>query len=482
MKNKSLLLLFTISLLLITINGIKAFEIVPTSLNFTANVGQETSVPITINNLYNYPLYNISILSNGYFTMTPISSLAVNASYNTNLKFNTAELMNNKNITLTFIFYKKDNITLTPNSSIISIYHTYFSPNYIEIVQGSTITWVNNDSTLHRVREMSSSPIFDSGDLMPSQLYSYIFNNVGNYTCRDYTWGFTAKIVVKSTQQEVMTHDVTKDISKTFRVTTVYAPSNLSANVLTNNISMEFNETKQGIVSLTNNGNSSIYNTHLEGDWFGFDKDHFTISPSQTIYVTFTITPFIFKSEDTNKTYNKIITISSDNAQSQNVSVSIFINYSTYTFSNVSSDLAALEYYNNVFCPAHPTSIFCNQTPQVIYVNNTLYQSPPDYVNFTAEEMANWKNTTLTAITEGIRSGATAQEILNSILDLDKNHTASENNLSNTINQVKDQNDKFYSFILIFSGIMIVGIASVVLIFIFFIKKKQDRINLVNKF
>ena len=90
---------------------------------------------------------------------------------------------------------------LTNNGETVSIVkgatnldNKSFSPNPIKIKVGNTITWVNNDNTIHTVssgkpNSQDAGQVFDSGLtslITPSKTYSHKFTTPGEYSyfCR----------------------------------------------------------------------------------------------------------------------------------------------------------------------------------------------------------------------------------------------------------------------------------------------------------
>lgn len=59
----------------------------------------------------------------------------------------------------------------------ISIKNFAFSPAELTVKVGDTVTWTNNDSAAHRI----SGTGFQSGDLIKSDTYSFLFKIVGTY-------------------------------------------------------------------------------------------------------------------------------------------------------------------------------------------------------------------------------------------------------------------------------------------------------------
>lgn len=59
-----------------------------------------------------------------------------------------------------------------------------YMPAYLTVSQGTTVTWMNQDTIAHTVTsdDMNNSVHFDSGTLQPGQSYSYTFSQMGTYT------------------------------------------------------------------------------------------------------------------------------------------------------------------------------------------------------------------------------------------------------------------------------------------------------------
>ena len=65
----------------------------------------------------------------------------------------------------------------------ITIKNFAFSPNTLTIKTGENVTWINEDSSSHRVKE--GAGLFESNTLGNGQSFTYIFTSAGiyNYTC-----------------------------------------------------------------------------------------------------------------------------------------------------------------------------------------------------------------------------------------------------------------------------------------------------------
>ncbi|OFW52902.1 MAG: hypothetical protein A2163_07515 [Actinobacteria bacterium RBG_13_35_12] len=74
--------------------------------------------------------------------------------------------------------------TQTEGEVQIEMKNSRFSPEVVTINQGTTVTWVNEDTYSHTITSGGSgneSGIFDSGNISSGGSFSYTFNDKGTY-------------------------------------------------------------------------------------------------------------------------------------------------------------------------------------------------------------------------------------------------------------------------------------------------------------
>jgi plastocyanin len=79
--------------------------------------------------------------------------------------------------------------TATNNSTgSVVISNFSFQPPNLQVKVGTSVTWMNNDTTQHTVTSDTSA--FDSGVLAPGAMFSFTFNQTGtfNYHCNIHTF------------------------------------------------------------------------------------------------------------------------------------------------------------------------------------------------------------------------------------------------------------------------------------------------------
>jgi plastocyanin len=64
-----------------------------------------------------------------------------------------------------------------PTSSLINIKDFAFNPGEITVAPGTSVTWTNEDSTVHTI----TSATFDSGEVKPGEQYKFTFSTPGTY-------------------------------------------------------------------------------------------------------------------------------------------------------------------------------------------------------------------------------------------------------------------------------------------------------------
>ena len=72
--------------------------------------------------------------------------------------------------------------TPTPQTVVVTISNFAFSPASVTITVGTTVEWVNKDSTMHTTTSDSGDPAsWDSGPLATNATFSFTFTTAGTY-------------------------------------------------------------------------------------------------------------------------------------------------------------------------------------------------------------------------------------------------------------------------------------------------------------
>ena len=66
-------------------------------------------------------------------------------------------------------------------TNVVNIVNFAFSPTSITVKKGTTVTWVNKDSTAHTITETDSQKGPSSASVAPGESYSFSFNAAGTF-------------------------------------------------------------------------------------------------------------------------------------------------------------------------------------------------------------------------------------------------------------------------------------------------------------
>ena len=379
--NKIVIILLCIIIgLLINVSFSSAkLDINQTILSITKTINIDEFVVFSITNTEAFAFYNVTIEGNAFMTMPKIDQLnsgsvaVVTATVTSNVAANSQlrirGLFNTSIGHIPTIYYV--NITTS---------HTV-NPCDKSIIKGDTITWNNliNDNIqmiLNGAVETTFAPSGTYGKTFTSPgTYNYYFSQYGfqfpSYNCHIYVLDDNGYV-----------NDPMLDAVFNLSVAVNYPPTALMSNILQTNYIMDFFNTQDGVMSVTNTGNQTAQNIQLSGDWFSFSDNGFTLNPGQTKGVIYTIIPIIINTTQTNNTYLKNISISGNFPTVKN-ELSIFINYAAIGTNDSYNDAENLL---DIICAKYPP--LCNKTAQIVYryVGNTSAQAQ---LNISEEQ---WNN------------------------------------------------------------------------------------------
>jgi plastocyanin len=94
-----------------------------------------------------------------------------------------------------FMISCKNDVVMAPNEVVLS--GLSYNPASLTVSLGTKVTWINNESVTHTVT--SDSSLFDSGDMIKGNSFTYTFNKAGTfgYHCKFHP-NMTGKIIVPS--------------------------------------------------------------------------------------------------------------------------------------------------------------------------------------------------------------------------------------------------------------------------------------------
>jgi len=245
----------------------------------------------------------------------------------------------------------------------VGISNSGFSEEYTSIRQGDTIMWNNQDTIIHRIY----STEFGTISIYPNLTQSYIFQNKGKFYYYDEDFAewsfFNGNIEVVDRTEPQRVHNPTYDKFWEINLNSVLNPTNISVENSKIDYKIGHNKQEKGLLTFTNDGQEIAEIVHLtsSSDWLYFTENDFNIGLGENNieWVEYSILPFVFSSNETNKTYTIDITIKASNSEEKTISVNLFVPYQDIA-DGLNTDIDIGMWYLRNYCPTHPCSIFCS--------------------------------------------------------------------------------------------------------------------------
>lgn len=363
------LLSFLFIFLLISLVSANGLLITPNNFNVNKTAGINTNIIFNITNMDTKVFNNVSIQNNSYITFSPIASIqpgqimTVTGTINSNANINTSLRIRGYYMTDVGSQNKFYNIN-------ISSYTAPITPCDFSIIKGDTLNFSNKLNNAIIIKDVNNNQ--DVTTIPPNSFFPLQMNMPTSFKYTIYISGFQLSSVCTVTVLDTqgLVNDPTLDGILNLNIKNSYEPTNVTLNLLTNNFSMDFFDTKDAIMTVTNTGNKKAYDVTLSGEWMSFSANHFDLGIGESKGIIYTVSPVIMTTTDTNKTYIKPMK-ANGNFNEVTSGVSVFVNYANFDTNTTSK--ADVDYLLKVFCPNYPNSVLCNGTGQNIiykYINN----------------------------------------------------------------------------------------------------------------
>ncbi len=241
------------------------------------------------------------------------------------------------------------------------------------VYQGDSISFFNNDTVSV---DIATFDLSFRETIAPGSSIPVTFNVLGdnNYMLilPDNTQR-GAVIQVLPSATTIFTHDASYDKIFTINYEMLLHKAAITIESITpSNFSMGYQEEEAGAIVFT--VNDTLYDAHFSGEWFVFEENDYTVGTGVNKVVPFKVTPDIeIANNATGIIYNKIITISSSNADDFNITVPIYIepyDFGTITSGNITITTGDIIYINwsdaIPYCTANPDMYFCEEFKSII--------------------------------------------------------------------------------------------------------------------
>lgn len=349
MKKFSIIFLTLFLISIVSANGLTITS--NSDFNITKEQDIDKLINLTIYNSEPFDFYNIKPKNDDIITMTEIpillsgQSINITATLNKNNNFNgEIEIRGDYNTT----------IGASNKTEVIKIsYNNGFDKCNLDLVKGDSVIWINEDLDEVKLKNTDTNEYFTT--INENENYTKVFSEsiVLNYLA---VWlvPFTDICQINVQNDSGLVHKSEYDAKINLDLNINYKNTTIETTFLTTSYSLDYNQNKEDVFAIKNTGNETAY-IKLSSDNIVFSNDNFNLNAGDSINVDYEIKPFVTKTNDTNKTYNKLIKIKG-NFPTLTKNISVYINYAN--LDNIITDGEIdFEYWGNLFnliCISNP--------------------------------------------------------------------------------------------------------------------------------
>lgn len=371
-------LLIAVSILLIT--SVSA-QLIIDPLSIVVKVEEPKTFQITLNNTHNFTISNFTFDNLPYFTFPEIilEPSQVNT-YNFTVDMHESHFGTiQSKVKFKYYVNLQEQIT-THHINITKL--SRFDPNFITIGNGDTVTWTNRDDIDHTI----TFGTFDY-EVGVNDSVSHIFENIEVINCQ-LLWnhiGGTIKVINRTKPQQIQNpnYDINWDID----LTSVLNPTTLEVDTAESSFEVGATEYTEGMLKIENTGNETAERIELTSSikWAVFEFNNFSLEIGKIKWVRFTISPVVFNTTETDKSYSIDIKAKASNSEEHSTNINVFIPYEDLTIRQ--EDPLFLLSLIEDFCRNNPRNAFCNNTESGEDI--IIYRDPEISLNLTVTEFYN---------------------------------------------------------------------------------------------
>ena len=375
---KKCILFLTLILLMGSISATLLIQ--PNPIEIGTKIDKTTSFNFTLENTFDFQIKSFQFSNLDEFTFPDI---VLNPNQSKNIEFTVLKHeVTSETIESEISFRYLVEIPEDPQTHHINISLYGFEPNYLQVHQEDTVIWHNFDDISHTVTGGS----FDY-TLTPNATATHTFNTIGQENYQDLIlfWTGTIQVLSRESEQEVNNPNYNKIL--TVNLDVFSDPTNLSLSVIDTNFTVDATGSTEGLISVENKGGEEAQRVKLtaSSDWIKFNEDDFNLGIGEKNFVTFTIQPLVFASNETNKTYNIELRAKALNTEEATGNISVFIPF-TDKFEQFDSSEGFLKWFVEVYCVQNPDVFICN-TSRNAGDSNVIIRDPEIPINLTASQV-----------------------------------------------------------------------------------------------
>jgi len=437
------------------------------TININKTSGIDQYFNIIISNTYGNTFYNISsqnnVISFDKFNLDSGQNKTIQVKTSTNSDFN--EQVKIIGDYFDELGSSNETIEITIDSSgQVDICN-------LDLIVGDTIIWENTRLSGNRILKNLNSGE-DFATINPESTYTETFTESKEFDYQVFGVGMPISnichINIRPTKGFIHSSEYDTLINLNIKIN--YEPTTISSTFFTDSYTLNYNGQTEDVFKIINTGDKIAKNIKLTGDWFEFDINNFDLAIGEQKNIGYTIKPFVYQTDQTNKTYNKSITIEG-NFGTINKQIDVFINYKDLSgiYANSSYDKEFLQNIVNFYCSVYPddcpkTVIFGDETSKNVTftINEETYKQGILEEDSFREEMKSMLRT----YSESLTSLKNANDL-------------ALNNSEITSNEVKDLSNKTDNLLSAYIfGLIIIVISVIVIVVIILLFSQKARLKL----
>jgi hypothetical protein len=152
-------------------------------------------------------------------------------------------------------------------------------------------------------------------------------------TARPENFTDSSPVIYEYNTSEGLKTNSSKFPELSFDVETEYERTNISLEVLKDSFEAGFNESRESTFLIENTGSEQAYNVNISGEDSDFDSNDFSVEESDFRNIDFSVKiplPDENRTESTNQTYTRNVTVSGANFESKSFQVEVFVPFKDY--------------------------------------------------------------------------------------------------------------------------------------------------------
>lgn len=364
MNKFSILLAIMLIIPFISANGL---QITTPQISVNKTLDNSVNVIFSVLNTDSFTFYNITFEDNNIINMTKIPELAsgnainVTATIKANTDFNgSVKLIG---------FYQAKLGTSNTTKEINVDYNTGVTPCVSSVIKGDSVIWINNaNRTIVMKNSESNSEI---KTILQNENYTQTFSEpiVLNYYFQWLGFKFTDICTLTVLNDFGYINNPEYDSNLNLTVDVSFEPTTMEATFLETNYTIAVYTSDEGLFLLKNTGSKVAKNIHLDNSWFAFSSNDFDLQPGASKTISYTINPIVHNTNETGKNWEQNIAITG-NFDTINQKMDIFVKYADIDSGNYTASDSIIAVIAK-YCSENPNVAFCQEDPQVVYVNGS---------------------------------------------------------------------------------------------------------------